>query len=165
MTSSVDSTNEEELASVEFTTVKTSQRIPHAGLSMTSWIIDRDDSTAGWGYALLCGTLLRCYIQRATNTGYWVRFDSDAPFRHVEKVGIEMDTLEAIIQEKGNGFPEAGDLVPGTDGGLYRVVSTEGDIQTGRVPGASNWIRAKLEPADWDEAPSDDDVFTALASV
>jgi hypothetical protein len=37
-----------------------------------------------------------------------------------------------------------------------RVVAI-GRIETGRSPGAGNWCRAKLEPADWDDCPEGDE--------
>lgn len=69
--------------------------------------------------------------------------------------------IEATIQERGNGLPTAGDYVAGDDGSLYRVVSTRGQIQTGRSPGASNWILATVELADWADC-NEDEEFPAL---
>ena len=59
------------------------------------------------------------------------------------------ETVEARIEECGNGLPDVGDYVPGTDGELYRVVTFRGPIQTGRSPGAGNWILAQVESVDW----------------
>lgn len=58
--------------------------------------------------------------------------------------------VEAIIEERGNGLADPGDYVT-SDGDVYRVVRTIGPIQTGRSPGAPNWVRAIVEPADWDD--------------
>ena len=64
-------------------------------------------------------------------------------------------TMSATIEERGNGLPDAGDYVPGDDGQLYRVVSTDGSVQTGRAPGRPNWIRATVAPADWSDCEED----------
>lgn len=88
------------------------------------------------------------------------------------------DTIHATIHEAGNGFPDVGDYVPGTDGELYRVVKTSGHIHTS-APGAANYIYADVVLADWgdcadgdehpsqcvipsqiaDDVPDDDDVW------
>jgi hypothetical protein len=60
-------------------------------------------------------------------------------------------TIDATISERGNGFPGKGDYVPGDDGSLYLVVSTNGRIQTGNRSGASNYIHATVELADWSD--------------
>lgn len=60
------------------------------------------------------------------------------------------------INECGNGLPDVGDYVPGNDGNLYRVVSLDSRIQTGR-PGQGNWIRATVELADWDDCDEGDE--------
>ena len=80
---------------------------------------------------------------------YTIAADSDA------------DALEATIEERGNGFPDVGDYVPGDDGELYRVVSTDGRIQTGPA-GAANWIRASVEAVEWDDCDEDAE-FPAMA--
>lgn len=72
-------------------------------------------------------------------------------------------TIEATISERGNGFPDPGDYVPGDDGQLYRVVSLGGTIHTGCRSGQSNYMYARVELADWSDTESDDDVFSALA--
>lgn len=70
----------------------------------------------------------------------------------------------AIIKEHGNGFPDVGDYVAGDDGEVYRVVSIDlGAIQTGRSPGASSWVRATVELADWDDV--DDDTEPTCSAV
>ena len=66
-----------------------------------------------------------------------------------EAKGKRMAT-QATIEERGNGFPSVGDYVPGDDG-LYRVVSIDSRIETGRAPGCSSWIRATVEEADWED--------------
>jgi hypothetical protein len=70
----------------------------------------------------------------------------------------------ATIEERGNGFPPVGSYVPGDDGNLYRVVSFHGPIQTGRGAGAANWVRATVEPADWEDCPEGEE-FPAMAIV
>ncbi len=74
-----------------------------------------------------------------------------------------MTTTPATIDEMGNGFPEVGDYVPGSDGNLYRV-KTLGRIQTGRSPGASNWMPATVTRVDWDECEEGDE-FPAKVQV
>lgn len=71
--------------------------------------------------------------------------------------------LDATITERGNGFPDVGDHVPGDDGGLYRVVSFVGPIHTD-APGAGNYVHATVEPADWGDCGEDEE-FAALATV
>jgi hypothetical protein len=61
-----------------------------------------------------------------------------------------MSAMECVIRERGNGLPDVGAYVPGHDGQLYRVVEI-GRIETGRSPGAGNWMRAMVELADWDD--------------
>ena len=70
----------------------------------------------------------------------------------------------ARIDECGNGFPTAGDLVPGSDGELYRIVSTDGSIHTSR-PGVSNHIFADVELASWDDVESDDDTHPSQCVI
>jgi hypothetical protein len=72
--------------------------------------------------------------------------------------GQESETmlLDATIEERGNGLPDVGDYVPGDDGELYRVVSMSSRIETGRCPGAGDWVNAKVELADWDDCDEDD---------
>jgi len=76
----------------------------------------------------------------------------------------DADSIPATITERGNGWPEVGDYVPGDDGYLYRVASLEGQIQTGQS-GCGNWIRATVKMAEWGDVDSDDDVFPASAIV
>ena len=71
---------------------------------------------------------------------------------------------KARIDECGNGFPEAGALVPGTDGELYRIVSTDGRIHTSR-PGVSNHIYADVVLADWSDVDSDDDTHPSQCVI
>lgn len=66
----------------------------------------------------------------------------------------------ATIQERGNGFPSAGDYVPGDDGNLYLIVSTGGNICT-HGPGVANDIEAVVELADWDDCDEDEE-FPAM---
>lgn len=73
----------------------------------------------------------------------------------------ENNVVRATIEERGNGFPDVGDYVPGDDGELYRVVSTDGRIQTGPA-GASNWIRASVEAVEWDDCDEEAE-FPAMA--
>lgn len=72
--------------------------------------------------------------------------------------------MNAIITERGNGLPDAGAYVPGTDGELYRVVALTGCIHTGRSPGAGNYVHATVEPADWDDC-SEAEEFPASVEV
>lgn len=65
-------------------------------------------------------------------------------------------TIAATIHERGNGFPGAGDYVPGDDGELYQIVSTSGRISTHGC-GAANTIEAEVELADWDDVKDTDD--------
>lgn len=63
--------------------------------------------------------------------------------------------ITAIIREHGNGLPDVGDFVAGNDGEVYRVLSIDGPIQTGRSPGAGHWVRATVALADWDDVTDD----------
>lgn len=73
------------------------------------------------------------------------------PTYELTKDDLGVYTLSATIHEEGNGLPDADSYVPGVDGNLYRVVSVTSAIQTGRSPGAGNWIRAEVELADWSD--------------
>jgi hypothetical protein len=82
-------------------------------------------------------------------------------------VEIEEDgdlAVQAVIEERGNGFPGVGDYVPGDDGNLHRVVSVDGPIQTGRGVGRGNWILAQVELADWDDCDEGEE-FPCMAIV
>ena len=68
-----------------------------------------------------------------------------------------MTHTKATIEERGNGFPSVGDYVPDSEGGIYKVVAFEDRIQTGTAPGASNWVRATVEPADWSDCAEGDE--------
>jgi hypothetical protein len=61
----------------------------------------------------------------------------------------------ATIYEAGNGFPEAGDYVPGRDGNLYYIIEMGCTINTGRGPGQANWMRAEVEEACWSDLPEE----------
>lgn len=63
--------------------------------------------------------------------------------------------MRATLEERGNGFCDVGDYVAGSDGELYRVTAFRGQIQTGRRPGAANWVLAEVEAADWDDVDDD----------
>lgn len=64
--------------------------------------------------------------------------------------------ITAIIREHGNGLPDVGDyVVAPVDGEVYRVLSIHGPIQTGRSPGAGNWVRATVALADWADVTDD----------
>lgn len=69
---------------------------------------------------------------------------------------IEDEEIEAIIEERGNGLADPGDYVA-CDGDVYRVVRTVGPIQTGRSPGAPNWVRAMIVAADWSDVDDDNE--------
>jgi hypothetical protein len=71
--------------------------------------------------------------------------------------------MDATIIEMGNGLPDAGDYVPGSCGNLYRIVSMDGRIRTGR-PGCGNSVSAKVVLADWDDCGEDDE-FPARAEL
>lgn len=73
-------------------------------------------------------------------------------------------TIEATVHERGNGLPDVGDFVAGNDGEVYRVLKFRGPIQTGRAPGAGNWIRAEVELADWSDV-NDDSEPTCSARI
>lgn len=69
---------------------------------------------------------------------------------------------QGTIVELGNGLPSEGDLVPGTDGELYKVMELVGPIHTSPSgSGGGNYIHAKVEWADWDDTESDDDVHSS----
>lgn len=72
--------------------------------------------------------------------------------------------MNATITERGNGLPDAGAYVPGTDGELYRVVRITSRIHTGRSPGAGNYVHAVVAAADWDDC-SEDEEFPASVSL
>ena len=60
--------------------------------------------------------------------------------------------MTAIISEHGNGFPDVDDVVPSSDGELYKIVATNGRIHTADPgSGAPNYIYAEVELADWDD--------------
>lgn len=59
--------------------------------------------------------------------------------------------ITAKIFEMGNGFPFAGDILMASDGGVYRLVETDGRIHTDRAPG--NYIYGVLEETDSDADP------------
>lgn len=73
-------------------------------------------------------------------------------------------TVAATIHEHGNGLADVGDFVAGDDGEVYRVVELTGPIHTGGRPGASNYMHATVELADWDEV-SDDEEPTCSAVI
>lgn len=75
---------------------------------------------------------------------------------------VPAETVEAVIEERGNDLPTAGDYVPG-EGELWRVVSV-GQIQTGAAPGLGNWVRATVALAEWDDC-EEDDVYPASLVV
>jgi hypothetical protein len=60
----------------------------------------------------------------------------------------------AIIKERGNGFPDVGDYVAGAEGEVYSVTEFRGPIQTS---GGGNWIRAVVELADWSDVTDDNE--------
>ncbi len=67
----------------------------------------------------------------------------------------------ATIQERGNGFPDVGDYVPGDDGNLHRVARMS-RIHTGNsMRGDSNYVYAVVECADWSDCDEGDE-FPAL---
>lgn len=74
-------------------------------------------------------------------------------------VEYALDALDAKIEERGNGFPRPGQYVA-TDGDLYRVVELTGPIETTGVRG--NWMRAKVEEADWSDCAEGDEFPAAV---
>lgn len=71
----------------------------------------------------------------------------------------------ATIIEAGNGFPSVGDYVMHTtSGALYRVTAVDNTIHTGDHPGAGNWLRVAVEPADWVDCAYDG-VFPAVLEL
>lgn len=73
--------------------------------------------------------------------------------------------IKATVYECGNGFPDAGDYVPG-DGQLYRIVSLGSRIETGRRSGESNHIPGCVVAlADWSDTDSDDDIHSSSLVV
>lgn len=67
------------------------------------------------------------------------------------------ETHEAVIYERGNGFPDVGEYVSGDDGEVYQVVELTDRVQTGRSPGAGNWLRARVTLADWSDVSDDNE--------
>lgn len=65
--------------------------------------------------------------------------------------------MRATIEARGssgNGLPDVGDYVRGDDGELYRVTSFTGSVETStRASGGGDWVRATVEPADWEDCP------------
>jgi hypothetical protein len=72
-------------------------------------------------------------------------------------------TSAATITERGNGLPDVGDYVPGTDGELYRIVSMESAIHTDGA-GGGMWVRAQVDLADWADCAEEDE-HTASCAV
>lgn len=75
----------------------------------------------------------------------------------------QIEGTEATIYERGNGFPDVGDYVPGDDGELYRIVSMDTNIRTG-APGVGNHLDVRVVRVDWDAIPEGDE-FLAQAIV
>ena len=75
-----------------------------------------------------------------------------------------MKTFEVTICERGNGFPDDGDYVPGDDGELYKIVKCGNNIFTGNRPGASNYIYATVTLADWDDC-SEEDIHSCISFI
>ena len=67
------------------------------------------------------------------------------------------DGMPAVIHERGNGLPDVGDYVAGDDGEVYEVVELTGPVQTGRSAGAGNWIRGRVQLADWRDVDDDNE--------
>jgi len=64
--------------------------------------------------------------------------------------------LEAVIYERGNGFPEVGEHVSSNDGRVWLITKCRGIIHSS--PGG-NYCYALVGPADWSdvsEAPRAD---------
>lgn len=72
--------------------------------------------------------------------------------------------IECTIVERGNGYPEVGEYVSGTDGGLYVVKQVSGTIHTGQ-PGEGNFAHGMVEELDWSYASYASDVHTAKAVI
>lgn len=69
--------------------------------------------------------------------------------------------MNAKIYEQGNGFPSDGDILWDNEGGVYRLIETDGRIHTGRAAG--NYICGVLEAAD--DAEDADAPFEARIEI
>lgn len=63
--------------------------------------------------------------------------------------------MNAIIEERGNGFAEVGDYVSG-GGCLYRVAAMDPSIHT--TPTGPNYACGEVEEADWSDITDEDDI-------
>lgn len=81
-----------------------------------------------------------------------------------DHVVSDAPVMLAEIGERGNGFPDAGDYVPGDDGELYRIVELASCAISTHGPGRANTICAFVESAGWDDC-EEEDVFPASATV
>ena len=75
--------------------------------------------------------------------------------------------MEAMISERGNGFPQDGEVITEYIGGdlyAYRVLSS-GPILTHNCPSYGNYIYAELEPIDPDEVDEDDLTFARPVDI
>lgn len=70
---------------------------------------------------------------------------------------MNTSTSKATIEERGNGFPDVGDYVPGDDGNLYKVVTMHSQIITGNGSGTGSYIHATVELADWSDCEEGDE--------
>lgn len=64
-----------------------------------------------------------------------------------------MSKRQAIIIERGNGFPDVGDYVSDAEGELFRVVEIGDYITTGDARGNVVW--AEVERAEWTDIAED----------
>lgn len=72
--------------------------------------------------------------------------------------------MKVTISERGNGFPGAGDYVPGDDGELYLILRMGRNILTGQARyGVANSVPGcEVVLADWDDC-DEDEIFPASA--
>jgi hypothetical protein len=64
--------------------------------------------------------------------------------------------LKAVVYQHGKHWPKPGDYVRDNDD-VYRVVSIDSPIETGRVPGESYHVYATVARADWSAVAEQDE--------
>lgn len=69
---------------------------------------------------------------------------------------IEINGIEVIIEERGNGFPDEGDYVGGGDGNLYHITKMGSRIHTQSGGRGGNYIHATVELADWSDCAEEE---------
>jgi len=124
--------------------------------------IEHADHTEGLAYYLSMASEDSAETRTAEGDAvyeYWgTTPDGDEWRVHLLRAIVEETAeIEVTIQERGNGFPLAGDYVSG-DSELYRVVRLSGRIHTDGTAG--NYANATVEHAEWDACP-ESEVHTA----